>query len=1016
MNPDGITNILRRSLATTRQKLFECSRCRKKYAIPGAKETAVYKCVGCNLVMSEAAQGSALVESTDAELVLDEVLPPEVQQAMKNPNSVVGRFVILGNLEGDDTFHAFDVELMRHVSIHFIRQEIAEELRAIAGLEHKHIARIYDIGSVGGRGFVASQLIQGKTIDNAFLPEHARLETLAEVCDALEFAHRKAIFHGNISTRSIMVDGDSNIFLAGFGSGGKSSAPEDIRAMCKVVESLLNCAESPELNAIARKDYYSAELLGVDLRRYKNGYPVYAYSQTMTYRAKKAVRRNKLLIAAGVILMAALVVVGYTAYTKQVEDEKIGRERAESQAAQMKLAERDRDAKLAAEKEKAAARKLLAALLTDLSNAHKEAEQRRRNGENFSALCSIPKRILESAMYRMAKEQAESDAGFHYSMGRLYRMVGDEKNSYSEFKRSRELKPDDGATLYEIGVLEYFQYIDIFTDLREMWIRKTSMAKLSGGGDADPWDTPILSEIETEEAAGVRKSFFANLASAANLLPKDSSLHFTAMGVFEYSNGANEKAEDLLKKALELDMSSEDAAFFLSQVHYAMHDFTRTLAVLTNIVKNDRGNCRLIAERAMTYYYLANEQNAHGQSPIESYLSSIEDFNSALALNATSTEYIYHRGVCNMNMGAYGRHHGMDPTANYTDAIADFDRALQIDSDFTMALVNRAAAQSEIAYHKLSVGKDFAEHFKKAISDIDECILRHPQDGLYYDCRGAVRINFALCRMQTGQEPTPEFERAMADFEASLKLDASQADTWVHMGLACNNLGYFKYASGSDPTKQYQKAVECYREALKIGRQKMSVYKELAGTLNNLGLYKMDTRRDPSDEFKNSIYYVDKALGMDPGAFELWKVRGEVYLNSGDFILRCREDPGDAYAEAIRSYENAVKHNPSGAPCYVALANAYDSMRYAAAIHVTERTCDVQKLKEDALAAFAKAILLAPSGAEAYMRRGCFYLSLNEFRLAVADFEKGAALNPNIVGLYKPYWDEAKEKLKGSDY
>jgi len=125
----------------------------------------------------------------------------------------------------------FDSQLADHV---------AHERRVLARLEHPNIARLIDGGSTpAGQPYLAMEYVEGTT-----LLEHAestdsstseRVRLMAEVADAVQYAHQQLVIHRDLKPSNVMVGRDGRPRLLDFGvsklldaeasSAGTRSAP-----------------------------------------------------------------------------------------------------------------------------------------------------------------------------------------------------------------------------------------------------------------------------------------------------------------------------------------------------------------------------------------------------------------------------------------------------------------------------------------------------------------------------------------------------------------------------------------------------------------------------------------------------------------------------------------------------------------------------------------------------------------------------------------------------------------------
>lgn len=100
---------------------------------------------------------------------------------------------------------------------HFIR-----EARAMARLAHPHIVAVYDFGqTAGGHFFLAMEYVDGgdlhrRTLAGEVTPERART-VIAQVCEALQFAHGHGVIHRDIKPANILITSHWQVKVADFG-------------------------------------------------------------------------------------------------------------------------------------------------------------------------------------------------------------------------------------------------------------------------------------------------------------------------------------------------------------------------------------------------------------------------------------------------------------------------------------------------------------------------------------------------------------------------------------------------------------------------------------------------------------------------------------------------------------------------------------------------------------------------------------------------------------------------------
>ena len=109
---------------------------------------------------------------------------------------------------------------------------------AVLALNHPNIVTVYDIGEADGTYYIASELIEGKTLgdflETGELELDAVLEISIQVTTALAAAHDKGIVHRDVKPENVMIRGDGYVKVLDFGlaklteryeAGSDSEAP-----------------------------------------------------------------------------------------------------------------------------------------------------------------------------------------------------------------------------------------------------------------------------------------------------------------------------------------------------------------------------------------------------------------------------------------------------------------------------------------------------------------------------------------------------------------------------------------------------------------------------------------------------------------------------------------------------------------------------------------------------------------------------------------------------------------------
>ena len=118
-----------------------------------------------------------------------------------------------------DVYKARDTRLDRTVAVKIVRADFSErferEARSISALNHPHICTLHDVGRQDGTAYLVMEFVDGAPIAGP-LPIADVLTYGAQICDALEAAHRKSIVHRDLKPSNILAT-RSGIKLLDFG-------------------------------------------------------------------------------------------------------------------------------------------------------------------------------------------------------------------------------------------------------------------------------------------------------------------------------------------------------------------------------------------------------------------------------------------------------------------------------------------------------------------------------------------------------------------------------------------------------------------------------------------------------------------------------------------------------------------------------------------------------------------------------------------------------------------------------
>jgi eukaryotic-like serine/threonine-protein kinase len=146
------------------------------------------------------------------------IVTDNVKAAGDPPSGEHGRFRLeemLGAGGMGQVYRAYDPTLRRSVALKFLRGDAPEavsrflgEARAQARLSHPNVCRVYDVGEIDGRPFIAMQLIEGLPLLQAArtMTVEQKVRIIRTVAEAVHAAHVLGLIHRDLKPGNIMVE------------------------------------------------------------------------------------------------------------------------------------------------------------------------------------------------------------------------------------------------------------------------------------------------------------------------------------------------------------------------------------------------------------------------------------------------------------------------------------------------------------------------------------------------------------------------------------------------------------------------------------------------------------------------------------------------------------------------------------------------------------------------------------------------------------------------------------------
>lgn len=112
-----------------------------------------------------------------------------------------------------------------------LRQRFEAEAQTMALLEHKHIVRVYDVGSDGQYAYIIMELVEGGSLvdwleAHGEMPPRMAVDVTIEFCEGIAAAHAKNVIHRDIKPHNVLVNRDGTCRVSDFGIAQVNTADQ----------------------------------------------------------------------------------------------------------------------------------------------------------------------------------------------------------------------------------------------------------------------------------------------------------------------------------------------------------------------------------------------------------------------------------------------------------------------------------------------------------------------------------------------------------------------------------------------------------------------------------------------------------------------------------------------------------------------------------------------------------------------------------------------------------------------
>jgi serine/threonine protein kinase/Tol biopolymer transport system component len=219
---------------------------------------------------------------------------------------LLDRYAIIGNLGAGGmgvVYRARDEKLDREVAIKMLqpgvlqgdeaRARFRREARALAKLNHAHIAAVYDVIEQDGADCIVMELVEGGSLaaklGGGALPVKEATTIALQVAEALEEAHEQGVIHRDLKPANVMINPKGQAKVLDFGLA-RLLGPADVTQTARETGGVMGTPlyMSPE-QAIGQKADARSDLWSLGVTYYESLTGVAPFRRTTTLAILRAI-------------------------------------------------------------------------------------------------------------------------------------------------------------------------------------------------------------------------------------------------------------------------------------------------------------------------------------------------------------------------------------------------------------------------------------------------------------------------------------------------------------------------------------------------------------------------------------------------------------------------------------------------------------------------------------------------------------------------------------------------------
>jgi serine/threonine-protein kinase len=268
-------------------------------------------------------------------------------------------------------------------------------------------------------------------------------------------------------------------------------------------------------------------------------------------------------------------------------------------------------------------------------------------------------------------------------------------------------------------------------------------------------------------------------------------------------------------------------------------------------------------------------------------------------------------GLCRLEVSAIKMRnfgHGGDLTPYFRSALEACDRAIRIDPD----LADAQTAKAQVLWRQATEGGREARALLDAAAAACRQALRiRPEDAETHYALSQIRKDMAEGAAAVGRDPRADFQDAMREIEETIARAPLMYKAYSERGIIYRGIGSYESRRGGDPTPAWRQAEESARRALALKPDYDLGFANLSLLYLLEGRYEVDHGQDPRPTAVKALSAARDAVAASPRSIKHHALVARAHALQAEGEVALGLDPQEGLTKATEAFQKVFAVDPT---------------------------------------------------------------------------------------------------------